>query len=170
MHDTDEAAALERAGAVEPDRVKVWVDEFQMLHVQVDDTVHDNVRAVRVFPISGKADYVSFLTRDDKEIVLLHNPHRLDKSSRRDLEKALDRMYYVARIKRIDSIAETMGVSVWKVETDRGYASFEVVHRDSIRKLAGERYLIADADGNRFEIENLSTLDPRSQTIVQSEI
>jgi len=50
-----------------------------------------------------------------------------------------------------------MGVTNWETQTDHGYATFEVVDREYIRKLPGGRYIIADADGNRFELPNLRT-------------
>jgi hypothetical protein len=79
-------------------------------------------------------------------------------------------MYYVAHITRVDSITEKMGVGHWKVMTDRGYAAFEVVDRRNIRRLPGDRVVIADADGNRFEIEDTTELDERSQRLIFSEI
>lgn len=166
--DAEKAA---EAGAVMPERVRVWEDEFHVLHVSLDGETHSNVRAVRAFPISGKADYVSFLDEKNHEVVLLAHPHRLDRDSRCALEQALEKMYYVAAITRVDSITETMGVSKWEVDTDRGYAVFEVVdRRQHIRRLPHGRYMITDADGNRFEIEDLEQLDRRSQAIVHSEV
>ena len=165
-----EADTVELAGVVGPERVRVWEDAFHVLYVSVDGEEWSNVRAVRAFPISGKADYVSFLDEKNREVLLLANPHKLDKESRRTLHKALDRMYYVAKIRRIESVTEKMGVGHWEVLTNRGYAAFEVVDRQNIRRLGGERYLILDADGNRFEIEDITGLDPRSQALVQSEI
>jgi hypothetical protein len=156
-------------GIVQPDRVRVREDEFQVLHVEVDGKEAHNVRAVRAFPISHTADYVSFIDGGGREVLLLAHPHKLNKASRRALAKALDRMYYVARILRVDKIDETMGVTHWQVLTDRGYASFEVVDRQHIRRLPRGRYVIADADGNRFEIPDLSELDARSQSLVFSE-
>ncbi len=173
MDDTkkDATRPISDAGTVSPERVRVWEDEFHVLHVSVDGEQYDNVRAVKVFPISGKADYVSFLGEKSKEVVLLANPRKLDKESRRALDRALERMYYVAKITRVDSVKEVMGISNWEAQTDRGYATFEIVdRRQHIRKLPGGRYLITDADGNRFEIEDISRLDPRSQAIIHSEI
>jgi len=156
-------------GLVQPDRVRVWEDEFQILHVSVDGREFNRVRAVRAFPVSGAADYVSFLSEKGKEILLLAHPSKLDKASRRVLAKTLERMYYVAKILRVDAISETMGVTHWQVLTDRGYASFEVVDRQNIRKLPHGRYIIIDADGNRFEIPCIDDLDSHSQSCVFSE-
>ena len=155
---------------VMPERVRVRDDAFHALHVSVDGKEFHNVTVRRVFPLSGKADYVSFIGERDGEVVLLAHPHKLDKASRRCLEKALDRMYYVPRIQRVDDISEKMGVSQWKVQTDRGYAVFEVADRQShVRILPHGRYIISDVDGNRFEIEDVNRLDSRSQALVATE-
>jgi hypothetical protein len=155
---------------VQPEQTKVWDDAFWVLHVSVDGKEFHNVHPRRAFPLSGHVDYVSFLDEKDKEVALLARPHKLDKASRQALEKALGRMYYVAKIIRVDEVKETMGVTHWEVQTDRGYAAFEVVALDHIRKLPEGRLLITDADGNRFEIDDIRRLDSRSQARIESEI
>ena len=170
MAEQTEAEQLSRAQAVLPEWVKVWEDEFKVLHVSLDGKDFSKVRAVLAFPVTGRADYVSFLDETHKEVVLLAHPKKLDKESRRTLEQALTNMYYVPKITRIDSVTEIMGVTNWQCQTDCGYAAFEVVDREYIRKLPGGRFIIADADGNRFEIEALGRLDSRSQSIAQSEL
>jgi hypothetical protein len=157
--------------AVAPGRVRLRRDEFQVLHLRIDDEEFHDVEARRVFPLSGKADYVSFIGDDGAEVAVVAHPRKLDRASRRCLEQALENMYYVARIRRVDAITEAMGVSQWKVLTDRGYAVFEVVNRQThIRIMPEGRYLITDADGNRFEIEDLRALDGRSQALVSTEV
>ena len=102
-------------------------------------------------------------------MVLLARPQDLDRESRKVLERALGHVYYVARIVRVDEIKETMGVTLWTVMTDKGYAHFEVVDTNHIRRLPGGRLIIVDVDGNRFEIERLTDLDERSQALIHSE-
>ncbi len=165
----EEGLPADMVGVVEPDRVRVSEDELRRLNVTVDGQEHQDVRAVRAFPLSGKADYVSFLNEQGKEVTLLAHPSKLDKESRRVLNAALERMYYVARILQIFSIRETMGISQWEVMTDRGYAAFEVVNRERIRRLPGRRYLLADVDGNRFEIRDEAQMDERSRSLLASE-
>ncbi len=160
----------DRAGIVRPERVRVWEDEFQQLHVSVDAREFSPVGAARAFPVSGRADYVSFVDDEDREVVLLTRPRRLDRDSRRALEAALERMYYVARITGVYRVYEKWGVSHWEVMTDRGYAAFEVVDQEHIRRLPGGRLLIADVDGNRFEVECIDELDERSQALIHNEI
>lgn len=153
-----------------PERVRVWEDEFHILHVSKDGEEFHGVTARRVFPLSGKADYISFVSEDGKEIVLLAHPRKLDKQSHMCLERALGRMYYLPKIVRVDEITEAMGVGQWKVLTDHGYAVFEVAERNShIRTYPNGRYVITDVDGNRFEIEDVKQLDSRSRAVVDSE-
>ena len=79
-------------------------------------------------------------------------------------------MYFGAVITEVYSITETMGVSLWAVMTDRGYAAFEVVDRERhIRLLPNGRFLITDADGNRFEIPCVYALSERSRALVETE-
>ena len=107
--------------------------------------------------------------RDGKEAALLAHADKLDDESLRVLKACLERVYYVPKIQRVDSIAENHSVSRWNVLTDRGYASFEVVDSENIRRLPGGAFLICDADGNRYEIESIHQLDPRSRVLLESE-
>lgn len=155
---------------VTPERVKIREDSFKKLSITIDGREFKNLRVRKVFPLSARADYVSFQNKDGKETVMLAHPHKLERKGRAILEHALGRMYYVATINRVDSITEKMGVSQWQVQTDRGYAVFEVVDRRTVRRLSGGRVTLSDADGNRFEIKDVAQLDERSRNLVRSEI
>ena len=155
---------------VEPERVRVWEDDHRLLHVSIDGEEYEDVYPRRVFPLSGKADYVSFMDSGGDEVVLLAHPAKLDRKSRRVLRHVMERTYFAAQILQVYEIKETMGVSSWKVRTDRGFAQFEVVDRNQhIRLLPPARYMITDADGNRFVIEDLRRLDKRSRAEVYHE-
>ena len=167
-HPVDRAKEWDLA-VVGPERVRVREDEFGGLVVSVDGEEKTATKVVLAFPISGKSDCVSFLDDKGAEVALVGRPEELEEESREAVRRALERMYYVPKIVRIDAITETWGVSHWKVETDCGYAVFEVVAREHIRRLRGGRFLIQDADGNRFEIESTSKLDKRSQELIHSE-
>lgn len=156
--------------AVGAAQVRIWRDPFFALHVTVDGVDHPDLRPRRVFPISGRSSFVSFLNEKGEEEVLLRDPENLDPESTAVLELFLSRVYSGAIIRRVYDITETMGVALWTVMTDRGYASFEVVDRERhIRLLPGGRYLITDVDGNRFEIPCIHDLDRRSQELVETE-
>ncbi|MFH1708371.1 MAG: DUF1854 domain-containing protein [Planctomycetota bacterium] len=156
--------------SVTGDRVKIWENDLKQFCVRIDDQEFTDQVPRRAFPLSGKADYVCLLNKEGKETVMLTEPHRLDRASREVLEHTLARMYYAATILRVDSVVEKMGVSRWEALTDRGYARFEVIDTESIRKLKGGRVVMTDADGNRFEIRNVEELDPASRDRVYAEI
>ena len=152
------------------DRVRVWENERCQLCISVDDETFEDVRPRRVFPVSGRARFISFLGEKDKEMVLLTDPDELEPESKRALNYALERVYFMATITRVDEVGEAMGVSLWHVATNRGYATFEIVDRQRhIRILPEGRYILSDVDGNRFEIKDVRQLDPRSQTLIYSE-
>lgn len=164
-----EIPSLELRDLIQPESVKLREDEYHCLHLSVGEKEYENIRPVKTFPLSSKADYISFIDSRGKEVALVAHPHKLDKESRQALVRALDLMYYVPKIIRIDSINESMGISIWNVLTDRGYATFEIVDRESIVKMPGGRFILKDADGNRFEIEAISELDERSHMLVEGE-
>ncbi|NQU43857.1 DUF1854 domain-containing protein [bacterium] len=151
------------------ERVRVWEDEKYVLHVAVDDTVYSKVRAVKAFPLTNRVDYISFLDEKNKEVVLLEGWERLSPDSRAALERVLARMYYRPYIRKVLSITETVGISRWDVITNQGYAQFEIADRKQIRPFSGGRYVITDAEGNRFEIPDVHRLDPKSQSLVLGE-
>jgi len=156
--------------AVTADRVRIWRDETHILNIEVDGKLHADVRPRRVFPISGKAPYVSLISEKESEVALILNPEDLDHGSSDALDLALGRTYHRATITRVDEISEAMGVSMWRVMTDCGYATFEVIdRRQHIRLLPGGRFIITDADGNRFEIPCVYDLDQTSQRLVETE-
>lgn len=160
----------DRFWAVGPECVRVWEDDLCVLHVSVNGEEFHDVRPRRVFPVSGKAPYVSFVAEKDAEVALLTTPRGLDKESRRVLDRALLHMYYTPKILEVHDVSETMGVSLWHVQTDQGYATFEISDRQRfIRLLSGGRYIITDVDGNRFEIEDIEKLDKKSQARVHHE-
>jgi hypothetical protein len=164
-------AEIDRLQIVAPDRVRVWRDEFRRLHVQVDkDTEHVDVKPVPVFPVSRAADYVSFLDSKDKEVLLLRDPEELDCESRTVLRDELGRTYFVPRITQIYQIEDAHGAARWEVETNRGYRVFDIRDREDVRVIRQTRVLLQDADGNRFEIDDITELDERSQRLLDTEI
>jgi hypothetical protein len=164
-------AEVSRIDMVEPGRVRIWRDEFHRLHVQVSgEAEHVDVRPAHVFPISGAANCISFLDRDDKEVLLLKGTSELDPESGQVLEEEIGRTYFVPNITYVYEIEDSHGAARWEVETDRGYRVFDVRDREDVRVIQGKRVLLQDADGNRFEIKDLSLLDPQSQKLVDNEI
>ena len=169
--ETSWEAEVGRLEIVEADRVRVWRDAFRRLCVQVNGGEEMvDVRPAQVFPVSGAAEYVAFLDSDDKEVLLLRDMRRLDAESRQCLEQELGRVYFVPKIVSVYNIEDAHGAARWEVETDRGYRLFDVRDREDVRVLEGRRVLLQDADGNRYEIDDVFELDERSRRLVDGEI
>lgn len=161
---------LARLELLDASRLRLWRDEFRRLHVLVDGkTEHVDLKPAPVFPVSGAAEYLSFVDEKGKEIILLRNPGELDADSRRVLAEELSRTYFVPRITRIYEIEDAHGSARWVVETDRGYRVFDVRDREDVRILESGGLLLQDVDGNRFEIEDVDDLDERSRRLLDGE-
>jgi hypothetical protein len=162
---------LQRLEIVDASRLRIWRDEFRRLHVLVDGkTEHVDLKPAPVFPISEVADYLSLVDEKGREAVLLRNPKGLDCESRRVLTEELSRAYFVPKITVIYEIEDAHGASRWEVETDRGYRVFDVRDREDLRVLAKGRLMLQDADGNRYEIEDMHALDERSRRILDQQV
>jgi hypothetical protein len=62
-------------------------------------------------------------------------------------------------------------VLYFDVETDRGATKFEVRDRtENLNLLPGGKVVAEDADGNRYVIEDVSALDPRSRALLDPHI
>jgi len=153
-----------------PERVVLWRDEFRRLCLRVDgEREFVDLRALAAFPISGRANLVSFLDEHGREVALVRDHDLLDPEGRALLEEELGRVYFAPKITRIYRIEETFGCSRWEVETDRGFTIVEVADREQIRMLPENRILMQDVDGNRFEIPDTTRLDSKSQALLDSE-
>jgi hypothetical protein len=126
------------------------------------------VRAVWVRPLSGRGKEVAFIDEKKKEIAMVDGLEHLDLDSRAVAEEAIEQRYLVTRIVRVHSAKIHFGICFWDVETDRGRRSFAM--KDSYKnviRMKGDRLVIRDTIGNRYEIESLASLDPRSQLQVE---
>ena len=82
----------------------------------------------------------------------------------------MSRAYFVPRITAIYEIEDAHGAARWEVETDRGYRLFDIRDREDVKVIESRRVLLQDADGNRYEVEDIHELDERSQRLLDHEI
>ena len=69
------------------------------------------------------------------------------------LEKEIARKYFIRKIVKINELKEKNGMTIWKV-TDADGNKPEFSLKDtygSIFRVSDERFVITDADGNRFD-------------------
>lgn len=149
---------------LEPDKIEFLVAGDDRIHCGELDRTHLDIRLRWCFPQSEPGRYLSICNRRDEELGVIREPSKLAPASRVLMEKALQKQYFVPRITRIVSVAERGHVVYCVVETDRGEREFAVNDiRQNVSNPEPDRYTINDVTGNRYEIADLSKLDPKSQ-------
>ena len=138
------------------------------LRLEVEDQFCiPNARVKRAFPLSRTGEFLSLQGADGKEIGMLRDLAEVEDQTRRLLEEELDRRYFTPRIERIDALKQDAGMWRFNVQTQRGPTEFYVRNwRDSAVEIAVNRWQIVSVDGGRFEIPDLSKLDPQSLRLV----
>ena len=131
------------------------------------DDVAD-VRLRRAFPWTAPANDISIRTAEGKELLLIPDLATLPANLRSTIETSLTANSFIPRITRVDEVDMSFGFQEWSVQTDRGPIKFRVQEREDIRFLGGGRFRIKDADGNIYELPSIASLDPASQTELES--
>ena len=134
-----------------------------LAHVEGQSEPVEDVRVARCFPWSLPDQYVSIRNKDGKEIWLLKSLEELDEPSRQIVHEELRDKFFNPRIRRVVEFKHEFDVTSIKVETDRGPVTFQVRSRDDVRVLSPTRALFRDADGNTYELVDLSALDQASR-------
>jgi len=134
-----------------------------------DQVSFPSIHLYRAFPVSARKGYLAITDAGGKHVALIPNAHELDPASRRLAEHELWRRYVVPKISDILSIRERLGVAEWHVVTDRGETKFTVRNvRENVREVTPGRYVISDSEGNRYDIEDVSSLPRRARILLES--
>jgi hypothetical protein len=143
-------------------------DEFGKL-VLIDDQGlrHVGVEPVRAFPITDPNRFVSILDGEGKEIVLVEDLAELTDSVRSVLEAELARREFIPIIEKIVKVHGESHPTEWEVRTDRGPVRFTINGDDDVRHLGPNRALLVDAQGVRYLIPDVRTLDAASQRVLE---
>ena len=123
----------------------------------------DRVWFRRSFPYKLPWEYISVQDCDGEEIGLIRRVDDFPPEQREIIGYELDRKYYTPRITKIHSLKEMHGTSFWKCNTDAGELEFTLQDTSrSISVIDGDKAVIVDANGNRYEISPISALDKKS--------
>ncbi|MFB3880676.1 MAG: DUF1854 domain-containing protein [Armatimonadota bacterium] len=158
---------------LEPEDLHVFRGEDGRVYATIKDEVtlispaflrsHPLTDPDRYISIKGTIPKEGMETRGD-EFGLLRNWRKLDAESRRLVEEGLARRYLHPRLKRIVSLKDYSGVQVCIFETDRGVREVTLRDaRDSAIYLGPNRVLITDAENNRYDIQDIESLDRQSR-------
>ena len=151
--------------------VTVWLTpenaSFQMknglLYATVDEK-EQRVTLCRQFPMDMPWEYVSVLNEEEHEIGIVRSLSLFADGAEELLRAELERRYYARRIRAIHSVKERYGFSYWRVTSDEGELRFTL--QDTFRSITtvnGNRVFFTDIHGNRYEVEDLQSMDAKSR-------
>lgn len=133
-----------------------------------DGRCFEELEPLRLFPVSGMSKYISLLDESGKEIAIIRDINNLMPESKKAIQECLESYYIIPKIKKIISRVEKYGNISWTVETDRGEHTFAIQNTSiDIKMLYDGRILVRDSNDNRYEIENVSTLDKDSLNLLK---
>lgn len=118
----------------------------------------------RLFPVSRKNEYITFLDKEEKEVARIRNIDDINKESKSVLLFALDMYYFVPEILSVNSVEKQNSGIRFYVTTNLGETNFLVVNQiKNIRKMADGSIRFRDRNDNRYIISNPEKLDRKSK-------
>jgi hypothetical protein len=136
-----------------------------------DDADWRDVTLVRLFPLTEPEHWVSLVEMNGKEVGIVKDTSRLGHDALRLARDELRRRYLVPRIQSILACRVRADLVEWTVETDRGRQKFLTRDlREQIKEHQPTRLGIVDVEGNRYDIPDLSALDPESRRRLDAQL
>jgi hypothetical protein len=122
------------------------------------------VEAMRAFPLSHPLEHIVLRDGAEKQLGVLRSLDALSEPARGWIEEQLERRYFLPQVLAIHDIMERFGSSVWDLQTDRGRVTVSTRQmHEAIHEVEPNRFLITDAENNRYEIKDLQALDKESR-------
>ena len=171
------AKSTEGLNILNPDNIELSINQEQEVFVRLkeQDQNYEDIEIKPAFPLSQIGRYLSLKHKDEEgeehEIGMIKDISDLDQQSRKVIDKALEKIYFMPKIIKIYEIEEEFGFTRWEVKTKKGRRSFDIKsRRKDVRPYGNGRIIIHDIDGNRYEITDYTELDRESRKILESEI
>ena len=139
----------------------------QLVLVMPDGAEHPGIDPVRCFPLTDPDHVIALLDPEGKEVICLPSLEVLNPESREFIRRELAERDFVPVIQKIMTTSAPYPPCIWNVETDRGKISFHLESEDDIRSLGKSGIVIADSNGIRYKILDISKLDSTSRRIVR---
>jgi len=138
----------------------------RLVFAGADGTLHEGVVPVRAFPVSAPETGIALVSADGRELVWIERLTDLPGDLRDLLAEELASREFMPEIRCIREVSTYATPSTWRVETDRGDASFVLRGEEDIRRLTSSTLLIADSHGIQFLIRDIQSLDRHSRRIL----
>lgn len=154
---------LDRSAKVE------LTDVYLVRLTLADGTVYDNVEVRRMFPISNRDNYISFIDSEEHEIAIIRSYDDISEESAAAVKACFNDYYLIPKITKVLECNDAKGMLMMSCITDHGNVTFRIRNRHSDMKIFPEdRVIIRDSNDNRYEIESLAALDRKSWILVAS--
>lgn len=127
----------------------------------------DNVKPVRLFPLSRPDDWISLVDPSGREIICIDDPGKLGQQNQQLLLSELEKREFVPILKRVLWVSGNSEPCEWKVETDRGTTSFILKDENDVRRLGENGVLVVDSFGIRYLVPDRDQLDSHSRRIIE---
>lgn len=131
-----------------------------------DGSAHEPVHVVRAFPVSAPDDGLSLMSADGHELLWIDRLDGLEGPARALIEQALDEREFMPVIMRLAGVSGYVTPCTWRVDTDRGEASFVLKGEEDIRRMGNGSLLITDSDGIHYLLRDVAALDRTSRRIL----
>lgn len=132
-----------------------------------DGMPHVGVVPVRSFPLAEPGECVSLVSADGRELAWIERMDALPEPQRALLEEELAVREFSPSIERIVSVSTYSTPSTWRVETDRGPASFVLKGEEDIRRIGGRALMITSGEGVAFRVRDRAALDRASRRMLE---
>ena len=134
-----------------------------------EDRSYPTVKAAWASPLTYPNRYLSLLNGKGEEIVMLETVQELPIDSRQAALEELAMRYLTATVISIINARNEFGVTYWHVMTDRGERDFVTQSlQENAQWLSPTQLMLMDVDGNRFELKDVSAMDQRSMTLLET--
>lgn len=148
-------------------RLTIVYDEWgQLVLTRPDGTVVRGVEPVRCFPLTDPDRSIALIDADGHELMNLPSLDELNPAARETIRRELADREFCPLILRITATSAPNPPCRWTVETDRGVTTLQMESEDDIRRL-DKGAVIADSNGVRYRITDISALDAPSQRIIR---
>jgi hypothetical protein len=127
---------------------------------------HEQVTAVRSFPVAAPDEGVALLDAEGHELLWIAALADLPAALRAHVERALMQREFMPRILKLRGVSSLVAPCTWDIETDRGDTSLLLKGEEDIRRLSATVLLVTDSHGVQFLIRDLAQMDRHSRKLL----
>lgn len=149
-------------------KAEFYVSGTGFVGLRYHDTDYKRVVFSRILPLNNPDEYISVMDTENKEIGIVLSIGELQEEQAEIVRMELSKRYFCPVILKITSVKEKMGYVYFNVSIKGSSRNFAVkdVSRN-IRQIGDQRIIIFDVDGNRYLIEDIISLDRKSQKLIE---